>query len=181
MAAFLTRFDPFRDLGTLQQRMNQIFDDTLRRREGGNEPDQFNSATWAPPVDIYETADTIVVNAEVPGIPQEAIDIQVADGVLTIKGERKFENEQKNENFHRVERSYGSFIRSFSVPPTVDVERISATYDHGVLRLELPKKEERKPRKVEVRIGAKSSAERPGMTAAASEETAGKPEAKKKG
>lgn len=152
----LVRWDPFRELGTLQQRMNRIFDDTIRRREPSlDEGEEIVAGTWVPAVDIVETPEKIVMRAEVPGIPQEQIDLQVADGVLTLKGERKFEKEENKENYHRIERAYGQFQRSFTLPTSVDAEKIAATYEAGVLTVDLPKREENKPKKVSVKITKK--------------------------
>jgi HSP20 family protein len=150
----IVRWDPFRELDTLRSRMNQVFEDSIRRRElpGGDEE---VGGSWAPAVDIFETPEKIVVKAEVPGIPEDAIDIQVAEGTLTLKGERRFEKEEHKGSYHRLERAYGAFQRSFSLPSSIDPERISASYDSGVLSIEMPKREENKPRKVQVKIEPK--------------------------
>ncbi len=154
----IVRWDPFREMNSLQHRMNQIFDETLRRREGSPEGgEEIATGTWQPAVDILETPEKIVLRAEVPGVGQDSIDLQVGDGVLTLKGERKFEKPEPAGTFHRVERAYGTFNRSFSLPATVDTERIAASYDAGILTMELPKKDEVKPKRVQVKIGEKKS------------------------
>jgi len=141
----LIRWDPFRDIMTLRDKMNRLFDDTVK----GEEKDMFGS-TWAPSVDIYETENELVLNAEIPGINQEDIEVKIEDNTLTLRGERKFEEETKEENYHRIERSYGSFFRSFSLPHYIDQEKINAEHDNGVLRIHMPKKPELKPRSIRV-------------------------------
>ena len=141
----LIRWDPFRDIMTLRDKMNRLFDDTVK----GEESDMFGS-TWAPSVDIYETENELVLNAEIPGINQEDIEVKIEDNTLTLRGERKFEEETKEENYHRIERSYGSFFRSFSLPHYIDQEKINAEHDNGVLRIHMPKKPELKPRSIRV-------------------------------
>ncbi len=141
------RWDPFRELGTLQDRMNRLFDDAART--GGNgEPT--STTAWSPAVDIVETDAAIQVRAEVPGISRDDIDLSLENNVLTLKGERKFEKESKDENYHRIERSYGSFSRSFSVPSTVDEAGIKADYKEGVLTITLPKTQKAKPKQIAI-------------------------------
>jgi HSP20 family protein len=108
---------------------------------------------WNPSVDIFENKDQIVLEAELPGLSPEDVNISVENNVLTIHGERKFEKKDENDNFHRVERSYGSFTRSFTLPPTVSSENVDATFDNGILRLALAKREEAKPRRIEIKAG----------------------------
>jgi HSP20 family protein len=136
---------PFR---TLRSEMDRLFDDffglTPARREGA-------AAVWAPAVDIREDADKYIVEAELPGMKKEEIEIELENGVLSIKGERKFERKQESENYHFVERSYGNFYRSFSLPKNVDGENITAEYKEGVLHVAIPKKDEVKPKKVEIK------------------------------
>ena len=146
----LTRWDPFRDLVTLQDRMNRLFDESVRNVRTGDEA--LSSATWSPAVDIYETANEVVVKAELPEVNQSDIDIQVENNTLTLRGERKFDKETKQENFHRIERAYGVFSRSFTLPSTVDQERIKADYKDGILRISLPKREASKPKQIKVAI-----------------------------
>lgn len=146
----ITRWDPFRDVLTLQNRMNSLFQD-FNRSQGDN--DALTTAAFAPPVDIYEDEHKIVLKLEVPGLKESDLDIQLENNVLTVKGERKFEKEEKEENFHRIERRYGSFFRSFSIPNTVNPESVKASYDAGVLRLELEKRAEAKPKQIKVEVG----------------------------
>ena len=143
--------DPFRDLASLQDRMNRAFEDTLGKNRRDEE---LFSGTWAPPVDIVETKDKLVLTAELPGFTEEQIQINFEDGVLSIEGERRFEKESKDESYHRVERSYGKFLRSFSLPANVDSQKISAVFTNGLLTIELPKREETKPKSIMVQIGA---------------------------
>ena len=145
----ITRWDPFRDVLTLQNRLNSLFQDY----RGQNEGDMVSTAAFVPPVDIYEDEHKIVLKLEVPGLKQEDLDIQLENNTLTVRGERKFEKEEKEENFHRIERRYGSFFRSFTVPTTVNPEGVKASYDAGVLRVELEKKAEAKPKQIKVQIG----------------------------
>lgn len=145
----IVRFDPFRELTSMQDRINRIFGEAVRR----NEEDVWRSGTWTPPVDIFETSDhEIVLRAELPGLKREDIDIRVENNTLTLRGERKHEAEVKQEQFHRIERTYGQFTRSFALPSTVDAEKVSATFTDGVLTITLPVREEAKPRQIQVQI-----------------------------
>ena len=144
----ITRFDPFRDIVALQNRMNSVFQD-YTRREG--EADSMATA-FAPPVDIYEDTHKIVLNLEAPGMKQENFDIQVENNTLTVRGERKFDAEQKEENYHRVERRYGAFYRAFTLPQTVNTEQVQASYDAGILRIELAKRAEARPKQIKVAV-----------------------------
>jgi HSP20 family protein len=146
----ITRWDPFRDVFTLQNRMNSLFQE-FNRSQG--EGDALSTASFAPPVDIYEDEHKIVLKLEVPGMKENELDIQLENNVLTVKGERRFEKEEKEENFHRIERRYGSFYRSFTIPSTVNPESVKASYDAGVLRLELEKRAEAKPKQIKVEVG----------------------------
>ncbi len=143
----IIRWDPFRDIITLREKMNRLFEDAVVSR--GEEKDMISS-TWTPSVDIYETGNELVLTAEVPGVEEENIEIKIEDNTLSLKGERKFEKETKEENYHRIERSYGSFYRSFTIPRNVDQEKIKAEHDSGVLRITMPKKPESKPKTVKV-------------------------------
>jgi HSP20 family protein len=140
----LTKWDPFKDLLTLQDRMNRLFDESVRNVKTGDEA--LSSAIWSPAVDIYETDDEVVVKAELPEVNQKDIDIQIENNTLTLRGERKFNKETKKENFHRIERSYGTFSRSFTLPGTIDQEKINADYKDGILKISMPKREETKPK-----------------------------------
>jgi HSP20 family protein len=143
----IIRWDPYRDLVTLREKMNRLFEDTVGGQSEGRE---LASSSWTPAVDIYETEHEIVLSAEVPGIDEKDIEIKLEDNTLTLRGERKFEKETQEENFHRIERAYGSFYRSFSLPHYVDQEKIKAEHEHGILKVVLPKKDETKPRKVTI-------------------------------
>ncbi len=143
----IIRWDPFRDFVTLRDRMNRLFDETVTRR--GEESDLMSTA-WAPSVDIYETENELVMNAEIPGIEENDVEVKIEDNSLTIQGERKMEKETKEENYHRVERSYGGFYRTFSLPHYIDQEKIKAEHNNGVLKIRLPKKPELKPRNVKI-------------------------------
>jgi HSP20 family protein len=148
----ITRWDPFRDILTLQNRMNSVFEDFNRREAQADSM----AAAFAPPVDIYEDTHKVVLNLEAPGMKQEQFDIQVENNTLTVRGERKFEAEQKEENYHRVERRYGSFYRAFTLPQTVNTEQVQASYDAGILRIELAKRAEARPKQIKVSVGAGS-------------------------
>ncbi len=151
----ITRFSPFRtplsDVALLQNRLNSIFND-FPRFSGENE--SLSGGNFVPPVDVYEDAHKVVLKLEVPGVKQEDLDIRLENQTLTVKGERKFEKEEKEENFHRIERSYGSFVRTFTVPQTVDTENVGAAYDNGVLAITLSKKAEAKPKQVKISVGS---------------------------
>lgn len=148
--AIVRWLDPFRDLSTIQERMNQIFEDALSRSKGKEEG--IRAGMWTPAVDIYETNDSVVVKAELPGVTKDQISVEVKDGILSLRGERKFEKEVKEENYHRVERSYGSFQRSFSLPVSVDQDKVTAKFQDGVLEVKLPKKEQARPKQIQVNV-----------------------------
>jgi HSP20 family protein len=147
----ITRFDPFRDVVTLQNRLNSLFRDF----NDGDSP--LTTASFVPAVDIYEDPQKVVLKLEVPGIEEKDLDVRVENHTLTVKGERKFEKEEKEENFHRIERRYGSFYRAFTLPSTVDTENIQAAYNAGVLKLELKKKAEAQPKQIKVNVGDKQT------------------------
>jgi HSP20 family protein len=141
--------DPFRELSVIQERMNRRFEDFVGRARGGRE-EEFAAGGWLPAVDIYETDDDIVVTAELPGLEKDQVGVEYKEGVLTLRGERKLEREVKEESYHRMERSYGAFHRSFTLPGSVDEEKISAKIKNGVLEIHLPKKEAAKPKQIKV-------------------------------
>ena len=160
MSSFITRFDPFRDLAQLQDRVNRLFADSANREEG------FNTTSFVPPVDIFEDEHNIVLKVEVPGIDEKDLDIRIENNTITIRGERKFEKETKEENYHRVERRYGSFQRSFGLPNTVNPEQVTADYANGVLSVTLGKRAEAKPKQIKVNVGsAPTSIESKGQAA----------------
>src|ERR1700724_1849199 len=146
----ITRYDPFREFVTLQDRMNRLFRDP-RGPEGHDE--SLTTTAFAPPVDVYEDEHNITLKIEVPGIDEKDIDVRIENNTLTVHGERKFEKEEKEENYRRVERQYGSFTRTFTLPTTVDAEKVQADYDKGVLKITLPKKAEAKPKQIKVNVG----------------------------
>jgi HSP20 family protein len=148
--AIVRWWDPMRDLAGIQDKMNQIFEDTFTHTRGREEG--LTGGMWTPAVDIYETDASVVVKAELPGVQKDQVGVEVKDGVLTLRGERKYEKEVKEENFHRIERSYGTFQRAFSLPTTVDQENISAAMKDGVLEVTLPKKEAAKPKQINVAV-----------------------------
>jgi HSP20 family protein len=143
----ITRWDPFRDLSILQERMNRLFEDAGRGYRGD---EAAATTTWSPAVDIFETENDIMVKAELPGIERKDITLNLDNNVLTLKGERKFEKETRQENYHRIERAYGGFSRAFSIPAIVDEEKIRADYKDGILTIALPKKEQVKPKQIKI-------------------------------
>lgn len=153
MANGIVRFDPFEDLTRLQREMNRLFDDSARGTTRTSGAEQASLRAWAPAVDIYEDHNEIVVKAELPGVKQEDIDIQVSGDTLTLRGERRFEDREKKDNYVRVERAYGSFARSFTIGVPIQADRVTASYKDGVLAIRLPKSEEVKPKKVQVATG----------------------------
>ena len=151
----LVRWDPFREFAQIQDRLNRVFNDAYSRGSFGTDEGLMTTGTWVPPVDIYQNGDhELVIKAELPDMTREDIDITVDNGTLTIKGEKKFGNEVKEEQFHRIERRYGAFSRSFSLPPTVDAGKVAAEYKNGVLSVRLPLREEAKPRSVKIDVAA---------------------------
>jgi HSP20 family protein len=149
MPMAIVRFDPFRDLSQMQDRINRIFGEAYRR----SDDEVLKGGDWTPAVDIFENSNhEIVLRAELPGLKREDIDIRVENHTLTLTGERKQEKDVKKESYHRVERSYGSFSRSFSLPNTVDTEKVSASFADGVLTVTLPTREEAKPRQIQVQV-----------------------------
>ena len=144
----ITRWDPFREVVTMQNRLNSLFRDM-------NESDsQLTTAAFVPAVDVYEDEKKVVLKLEVPGIEEKDLDVSVENNTLTVKGERKFEAEEKEENFHRIERRYGSFYRAFTLPSTVDTEHVQANYNAGVLKLELLKKPEAQSKQIKINMAA---------------------------
>ena len=153
MRTTLSRFEPFRGVSSLQDQINRLFNEAFDRTSH-----EANLTAWAPPVDIYETEHELVVKADIPDIKPEELDIRVENNILTIRGERKFEKEVNENNYLRVERSYGSFSRSFSLANTVNADAIKADYKNGVLTLSIPKREEAKPKQIKVNVEAPAAA-----------------------
>jgi len=144
----ITRWDPSRGLTSLQDQVNRLFEDSFTRDRSGHA----DLATWAPPVDIYETENELVVKADLPDLQDKDIDVRVENNTLTIRGERKFEKDVNEDNYLRVERTYGPFMRSFSLPNTVSSESIRAEYCNGVLTLHMAKREESKPKQIKISV-----------------------------
>ncbi|HEY7161247.1 MAG TPA: Hsp20/alpha crystallin family protein [Acidobacteriota bacterium] len=142
----------FRDLMTFQDRMNRLFEQNSPKAK--YEDEGLFGGAWAPAVDIHETDQAIVLKADLPGLNPNEVDIRIEDNTLYLKGERKMENETKEENYHRIERSYGSFSRSFILPRTVSADKISADYKNGVLNITMPKREESKPKQIRVNVNS---------------------------
>jgi HSP20 family protein len=147
------RWDPYRDLSSFADRFNRA----LGSAAGRERDEELNLGTWIPPVDISEDKDRITLTAELPGFTEDQVEVQMEGGVLTIRGERKFEDEKEGRNFHRLERSYGTFVRSFTLPNNVDRENIHASFKNGLLEIDLPKREEARPRQIKVISGQTES------------------------
>jgi HSP20 family protein len=148
----ITRIDPFHELATLQDRFNSFFENIAE----ASGKDQLTAGTFVPAVDVYEDEHNLVLKLEIPGVNEDDLKVSLENSTLTVSGERKFEKEEKEENFHRIERRYGSFTRTFRLPNTVDAEKVDANYDKGVLRITLAKRAEAKPRQIKVGSGQKT-------------------------
>ena len=146
----LVRWDPYTTLPTLQDRINRLFEDTFPSRTAGRE-DEMSILDWRPTVDTYEEGDNIVIKADLPGVKKEDVSIDVKDNVLTLKGERKHEENVNEENYYRRESAYGKFQRAFTLPDAVDPNKIEASYKDGTLKITVPKAEERKAKKIEIK------------------------------
>ncbi len=144
----IIRWAPFREVVTLQNRASSLF------RNFAEGEETLTAASFVPPVDVYEDAQKILLKLEVPGIEEKDLDVRVENNTLTVKGERKFDKEEKEENFHRIEHRYGSFYRTFTLPSTVDTEHVQANYNAGVLKVELKKKAEAQPKQIKVNVAA---------------------------
>ena len=143
----IMRYDPFRDLRTLQEEVNRLFTGSMPR---SFDDEGIARGAWSPSVDIFENKDQIVLEAELPGMKREDFDLSIENNVITLRGQRQFEKKDESDNYHRVERAYGTFTRSFTLPNTVTGEGANAEYKNGVLRVTLPKREETKARRIEV-------------------------------
>ena len=141
------KFEPFEELTTLRNRLDRLFN-----RFGDTFEEPIYSGNWMPTTDIFETKDNLVIKAEIPGMEMKDLNVEIENNILTIQGERKFEEKTEEKGFQRFERAYGKFVRNFTLPPGVNTEKINATYLNGVLEIELPKKEEAKPKKVHVDV-----------------------------
>ena len=144
----IVRYNPFRELRSMQEQMNRLLDLKWDRESG----EELREGIWQPPVDIYEDEDSVVIKAEVPDIDQKDIEVRIEDNTLTLRGERKLDQSVRKDNYHRVERYYGPFQRSFSIPPTIDQEKVKASCDRGVLTVILPKRAEKKPKQINVEV-----------------------------
>ena len=145
----IVRWAPFRDLFVTQDRFNRLFNETFSRAFGDEEG---TARAWAPAVDIFENDNNIVLKAELPGVDPKDVEVRVEDNTLYLKGERKFEKEVKEDNYHRIERSYGSFARIFALPGSIDSEKVQAEYKDGILSLTIPKREEAKPKTIKINV-----------------------------
>ncbi len=154
----IVRSDPFRDLFNLQDQLFRTFDSAYHGRD---RDEAQMTATWSPLVDVYEDADGITLKAELPEVDAKDVDIQLEGNTLTLRGERKLENEEKRDGYHRIERTYGSFSRSFTLPNTVDAEHVTAESKDGVLRIHLPKKAETRPRQIKVAVSQQGTQPQP--------------------
>ncbi len=143
----IVKYDPFRDLRNLQDEMTRLFTGV---RPASFDGEQMTHGSWAPSVDIFEDKERLILEAELPGMNRDDFEISVENNVITLRGERKFEKRTEGDNYHRVERSYGSFTRSFTLPQTVTADGATADFENGVLRVSLPKREETKARKIEI-------------------------------
>ena len=150
----ISRLDPFRGLNSLQDQMNRLFDETFSRSRSA----ESEMGTWAPAADIYETEQELVLKADLPEVIQQEIDIRIENNMLTIRGERKFHNEVSQDNYLRIERAYGPFTRSFSLPNTINTEAIKADYHNGVLSIRMPKREESRPKQIRIGVGSNGDA-----------------------
>jgi len=158
----LTRWEPFREFTTLQDRMNRLFRDSF-----GDGQEALTTTNFAPAVDVYEDEHNVTLKIEVPGIDEKDIDVRIENNTLTVHGERKYEKDEKEENYRRIERQYGSFTRSFTLPNTVDHEKVAANYEKGVLKITLAKKAEAKPKQIKVNVGSEKTLEAKGAAKAA--------------
>jgi HSP20 family protein len=149
----LVRWDPARELDALQGDMNRLFDSFFGSRGGVGGSSTGVARRWIPPMDLLETEDSLVLRADLPGVEQDDISIEVKDGVLSISGERRAQHEEKREGYHRVERAFGRFSRSLELPKGVEADSVSATFERGVLEVRMSKPEERRPTKIEIQSG----------------------------
>jgi HSP20 family protein len=150
----LTRWDPVREFSTLQDRMNRLVRDSF-----GDGQEALATSSFAPAVDVYEDEHSVTLKIEVPGVEEKDIDVRIENNTLTVHGERKYEEQEKEENYRRIERRYGSFTRSFTLPSTIDTNSVSANYDKGVLKIQLAKKAESKPKQIKVNVGGEKPIE----------------------
>jgi HSP20 family protein len=151
----ITRWDPYREFNTVQERLNRLFNASFN--EGRDE--SLSSSSFAPAVDVYEDEHNVTLKIEVPGIDEKDIDVRIENNTLTVHGERKLEKDEKEENYRRIERRYGSFTRTFTLPTTVDTDSVTANYEKGVLNVRLAKKAEAKPKQIKVNVASERTLE----------------------
>jgi HSP20 family protein len=155
----IVRWEPLRELSSLQSEMNRLFNTVFDAPAGGGNGSGSVLRRWVPAMDLVESGDHFVLRADLPGMSEEDIEIELEDGTLTVSGERKAEHEEREEGFHRVERSFGAFSRSLTLPKGVDADAVSAKFDRGVLEIRIPKPEERKPRRISIANGGQQAIE----------------------
>ena len=146
----IVRWDPFRNMTTLQDRINRIFDETASRSQDYDV--EVSQCDWRPVVDIYDSEKAIVINAELPGVTKDTITLDVKENILTLRGERKSDEEVRKENYYRMERCFVTFERAFTLPSTVDPAKITANFKDGILKIEIPKAEEKKPKQITINV-----------------------------
>jgi HSP20 family protein len=146
----LIKWDPFRDLLSLQERMNKLFEESLFR--SGKDQEDLTVGRWSPSVDVMENEQEIVIKAELPGIELKDVEVLIKDNLLTLRGERKFEKEEEKEDYHRIERAYGAFQRVFTLPASVEQDKVKAKMKDGILEIRLPKAKKELPKKVEIEV-----------------------------
>jgi HSP20 family protein len=144
----IVRYNPFRDLRTIQEQMNRLIDLAWNRESG----EEIREGAWQPPVDIYEDENSVIIKAELPDVDQKDIEVMIEDNTLMLRGERRQDQSIKKENYHRIERFYGSFQRSFALPLSIDREKVKASCERGILTIILPKREETKPKQINVEV-----------------------------
>ena len=149
-AMTIVRWDPFRNMTTLQDRINRVFDEAVNRSKDYD--DEVSKCDWRPIVDIYDSEKAIIINAELPGVTKDSITLDVKENILTLKGERRPEEETKKENYYRMERCFGTFERAFTLPSAVDPGKITANFNEGILRVEIPKPEEKRPKQITINV-----------------------------
>jgi len=155
--ANISRWDPFSELVTLQDRMSQLLNQPFGFGIGDRTEQQLAFSNFVPPVDVYEDEHHITLQAEIPGVEEKDLNLHVENNVLTLSGERKLETEKKKENFHRLERHYGRFTRSFTLPPTADTQNVNADFENGLLKVTIAKREEAKPKQIRIGVGKPST------------------------
>jgi len=160
--ANLTRWDPFADLLSFPDRLNQLLNQGTHVSRGKSNEQSLTFANFIPPVDVMENDNNIMVQVELPGVREEDVEVRIENNMLTISGERRLENEEQRDNFLRVERAYGRFYRSFTLPSNIDPENVSATFDNGILKITIPKREESKPKQIKIESGTTNGAKSAG-------------------